>query len=732
MSIGSLTILSILIYQKSKEAITAEVIDHLESVAENKAEEVEEHFSNLNKSAFLISNTSLIKTAFRSFDKEFNTISQFNHWSNDSLSKAKKSLVKSYFIQFSRKYGDTLLIEEKLSSLIPQNKESVFIQSQLNENLSDFSAISPGYNAVYSEFDPQVTNFVDNLPFSNICFINSNGFIIYCNSDQNELGANVNDSVFHLSGITRFFNELKRSKIDTSFFCDYTPYFFNLNSQTPFLLKPLLDQDKFLGVILFEISTYEINKMVNFHFRWHDHGLGKTGAAYITGPSFSMRTDSRFFLENKDKYILDLKNNQTPAELIREIQRHNTTIGNLKVMTQATQIVNQGKKARLVYTDYLGYESMAVAKPLKIMGIQWSLVIRIRSEEAFEDLAEIRKYIVWCALFTIAFSVLVAYFVSFRITKPLSLLTKNAYELSKGNFDTPIQLEGSDELFDLANGFKTMQSQILKLITDLQFSNTELSEKQKEIFDSIRYASKIQENILASSEYLTEHLPQHFVYFNPKDIVSGDFYWACDVTEKNATGDTKALYIAACDSTGHGIPGAFMSLLNVNYLKQAIVEFQLREPGKIFDHVKAALTSVFENHENKDGMDGILVRIENNNPVIQFSAANNKPILIRDNILTCLECDKMAIGKGDKTDLFKTYTLKAKANDMVYLISDGFPDQFGGSKNKKYMYKRFYEFLSSIHHLSPNEQHQHLRKEFESWTQGYEQTDDVLVIGIRF
>lgn len=731
LSIGSLTIISVLIYQKSKKALTSEVFNHLESVAENKAEEVSEHFLNLNKSAFLISNTSLLKTAFRSFDKEFHEISQFN-WSADSLSRSRKKISQNYLELFSEKYDDTLSSKEQLYTLLPKNKEAIIFQSLLNENTSDFSRISKGYDKAFSEFDPQLSNFIDHLPFNKISFVNFDGYVIYCNGSQKELGANVLDSAFRKSGISRLFKQLQLSKVDTTYVCDYSPYLFNLNAPTPFLLKPVFDRGQFIGVLLFEISTYEINKIINFNFKWYENGLGNTGAAFIVGPSFEMRTDARFFLENKKKFISDLEANHASKEDIREIQRQNTTIGNLKVITHATKTANRGIKSRLIYTDYLGYEALAVTKPMTVLGMKWSLVVRMRTEEAFNYLEEIRKYIFWCAFITILCSVAVAFFVSFRITQPLSMLTSNAYELSKGNFNTPILVSGKDELNELANGFRNMQSQILSLITDLRSSNTQLSEKQKEIFDSIRYASKIQENILASAEYLAEHLPQHFVYFNPKDIVSGDFYWACDVVELQNGKETKQLYLAACDSTGHGIPGAFMSLLNVNYLKQAIVELGLREPGKIFDHVKQALTVVFENQENKDGMDGILLRIEKNNPVIHFSAANNKPILIRDNVLIHLECDKMAIGKGIKMEPFHTYTLETKPNDVVYLISDGFPDQFGGEKNKKYMYKRFYEFLVSIHQLSPSAQQQQLKVEFESWTKGYEQTDDVLVIGIKF
>lgn len=154
-------------------------------------------------------------------------------------------------------------------------------------------------------------------------------------------------------------------------------------------------------------------------------------------------------------------------------------------------------------------------------------------------------------------------------------------------------------------------------------------------------------------------------------------------------------------------------------------------PGDVFQKVRGLLKSVFQ-HERQDGMDGILIRFNPNSPVITYAASNNAPILIRNGNYTTLEYDKIPVGNSYKSEEFKTYSVEIQPGDMLYLITDGFPDQFGGPLDKKYKYRPFYEFLVSISHLPTEEQKERVKQEFFEWRNGNEQVDDVLVLGIRF
>ena len=254
----------------------------------------------------------------------------------------------------------------------------------------------------------------------------------------------------------------------------------------------------------------------------------------------------------------------------------------------------------------------------------------------------------------------------------------------------------------------------------------QLEEKQKEIVDSINYAKRIQNTLLAHASYLQKHLPEHFVFFRPKDIVSGDFYWA------TSPKDGKNLfYLAVCDSTGHGVPGAFMSLLNISFLNEAINEKGISEPGEILNYVRKRLIKNISQDGGQDGMDGIVICLNKNTGEISYAAANNRPVLISNENFTELNCDRMPVGKSDKEESFKTYSVSAKKGDMLYLYTDGYADQFGGPKGKKFKYKALNELLVKISSEKNSVQEELLAKELLEWKGELEQVDDICVIGIK-
>ena len=259
----------------------------------------------------------------------------------------------------------------------------------------------------------------------------------------------------------------------------------------------------------------------------------------------------------------------------------------------------------------------------------------------------------------------------------------------------------------------------------------ELSEKNKDITDSIKYAQRIQEAIFPSASHFSNLLPQSFVLFKPKDIVSGDFYWV----EK---GLDDSVYIAVVDCTGHGVPGAFMSIVGFNLLNKAIHENKCDNPADILNQVNAYLTETlkqtFEESAVKDGMEISLCKWNKNKNELIFAGANTIIYHISDYQINIVRGNKHPIGSfyGEQLKPYQNAQVIIKPNDCVYLFSDGFADQFGGPKGKKYKYKQLEDFLL-LNSIKPiGEQNQLLNNEFESWKGNLEQIDDVCVIGIRF
>ena len=269
---------------------------------------------------------------------------------------------------------------------------------------------------------------------------------------------------------------------------------------------------------------------------------------------------------------------------------------------------------------------------------------------------------------------------------------------------------------------------ISKQKKDVEHKNHIIEEKQKEIVDSINYARRIQYALLAHDEFLNEQLPGHFVLFKPKDIVSGDFYWAANAQNKN--GD-ELFYLACCDSTGHGVPGAFMSLLSIGFLSEAIKEKDIFEPNKVFNYVRKRLVDSISREHQKDGFDGILMCFNKTQNTITYAAANNKPLLVVNNSAIELPCDKMPVGEGQRNEEFNLYQVNSKKGDTIYLYTDGYADQFGGPKGKKFKYKPLEDMLMQNAIKPVNEQKNILDSTIEQWKGNLEQVDDILVIGVN-
>ena len=255
-----------------------------------------------------------------------------------------------------------------------------------------------------------------------------------------------------------------------------------------------------------------------------------------------------------------------------------------------------------------------------------------------------------------------------------------------------------------------------------------IEEKQKEILDSINYAKRIQFSLLAGGRFLEEHLPEHFILFNPKDVVSGDFYWAAPASDG-------FMYITA-DCTGHGVPGAFMSLLNISKLSQVINESKITRPDLVLNNVRTeiikALSSDISNGESKDGMDAVLCKLNHHAMTLEYAAANNIFYIVRNNTLIICNADKMAVGKGhDDTIPFTYRKVDLQKGDVIYTFTDGYADQFGGPKGKKFKYKQLEDLLLSIHHLPMKEQADRLNKRFFEWKGPLDQVDDICIIGVR-
>jgi serine phosphatase RsbU (regulator of sigma subunit) len=254
-----------------------------------------------------------------------------------------------------------------------------------------------------------------------------------------------------------------------------------------------------------------------------------------------------------------------------------------------------------------------------------------------------------------------------------------------------------------------------------------VEERQKEIIDSINYAQRIQRALLKEEERVSMNLPDHFILFMPKDIVSGDFYWALHKDDY--------FYITAADCTGHGIPGGFMSMLGIAFLNEITSQSDPLTPSIILNMLRDKILKEFGKTgamgENQDGMDISLLRINLKTKIIRWSGANNPLWYFENGNLKEIEPDKQPVGYYPVMKLFSNHMFEAQKNSIFYLFSDGYADQFGGPMGKKFKAAQLKEVLQSIHQRPMKEQKQILMETFKKWKGKLEQVDDVLIIGIR-
>ncbi|MCK4919705.1 MAG: SpoIIE family protein phosphatase [Bacteroidales bacterium] len=431
--------------------------------------------------------------------------------------------------------------------------------------------------------------------------------------------------------------------------------------------------------------------------------------------------------------------------------------------TQQRFIINEkADKKRLQY-DYI----YMVRKNTDLYKESVIRIVSDKGPEAKSLRSELFKFFIIFGI-TILIVVIMLYRKTRVITDPIKLLVEKVNRISNGHMNERADIVGNNEIASLSEQFNGMIEQLesyyyeleekvkvrtaeiqsqkeeieaqrdsiqeqRNILSDinksLQKAYLEIEEQNKHIEDSIHYAKRIQNAILPPDDFVKRYLKNSFILYRPKDIVSGDFYWMSH--EDNKT------FIAAVDCTGHGVPGAFMSIVGNNQLNYTVNVKGVYETDEILNSLNQGVTETLRQSRDsssvKDGMDIALISLDDEMKKLSFSGAYNPLYLIRDGELLQVRSDKFPVG-GFLDEKLKNFTktdLDVQKDDVLYIFSDGYPDQFGGPKERKFMIKKFRELLLKIHQEPIHEQKDILNQVLEDWRGDYPQIDDILVIGIR-
>lgn len=331
---------------------------------------------------------------------------------------------------------------------------------------------------------------------------------------------------------------------------------------------------------------------------------------------------------------------------------------------------------------------------------------------------------------------IIVYIRSKKITKPISQLAIEAQGINAENLGKHINISGSKEIEELSTSFndmmdnlrdsyETLEEKVIERTAELEQQKRLVENKNEEIVDSIQYAKFIQEALLPSKAEIKAALPHSMIYYAPKDIIAGDFYWFEQRKDE--------IWFAVADCTGHGVPGAMVSVLCVNAMNQTLFETSITETGKFLDSVreKVVRTLTKESRSVKDGMDISLCKYNAKTQLLEWSGANNPLWILREEEVIVLSPDKQPIGYYEASKAFTTQTFECKKDDLLILFSDGFADQFGGPKNKKFKYATLKALIQENKELPMDDLHDLLKATFEEWKGHLEQTDDVCMMLVR-
>ena len=381
----------------------------------------------------------------------------------------------------------------------------------------------------------------------------------------------------------------------------------------------------------------------------------------------------------------------------------------------------------------------------------WTLILSIPKERAFAPLISIRAQILWAVLPVIALSIILSLIAANLFVKPIVKLSLAAEELSKGNLDIELPVGSKDEIGKLAKQMaQTSQSligqieeqrqtnkQLIDQKTQIEMQKNQLVSVSSQIRDSISYAERIQRSTLPPISTLQSVFPESFVMYKPKDIIGGDFYWF----ERVRRGNNEFMVIACGDCTGHGVPGAIMSIMGSNQLTNIIYYQNYIDPKKIISRLDKVIKFELQRETeevNRDGMEIGICVIDLDTLKMEFSGAGIPLRIMRDGSdeLKIYKTPRQMVGgiEGDEQEVHAQLTkevIQLNVKDKIYLSSDGFQDQFGGAQDKKFMSKNFNKLIEKSAKVSMDEQQKEIEHAFRDWSKNTSQTDDICVLGFE-
>jgi PAS domain S-box-containing protein len=492
IAVSTLAAIGLVGFTMTQAALEEEAFRKLTAVREMKAQQVEDYFRLIRNQILTFSEDAMVVDAMRDFRAAYDSLEVSLESAGQSQNEERDGLRAYYSQEFLRRLNTNLPDPASIEAYWPTDQVTQYLQDRYiasnphdtgEKHLLDAAKDGSDYSRVHNRYHPIIRDFLDKFGYYDIFLVDPDtGNIVYSVFKEVDFGTSLLTGPYAGTNFADVFRAANESG-DSDFvrLADFSPYHPSYNGQASFIASPIFDGDKQLGVLVFQMPVDRINDVMTNKQAWRDVGLGESGETYLVGDDFTLRSQSRFLIEDRDQYLEAIRRSGVPADIVGRIESLGNAIGLQPVDTLGSRAAVQvGEAGTMTFPDYRGVSVLSAYGPLQLDDLTWAIMSEIDEAEAFEVFSELRDRMVLVGSVLLALSIYLAYFFSLSLTRPLRSLHEAATKMTSGKLDDPIERQSSDEIGDLAENAETMRLKLQETFDEIERRRDELEERVKE------------------------------------------------------------------------------------------------------------------------------------------------------------------------------------------------------------------------------------------------------------
>jgi len=732
VSIPALLINSFIAIRIAEDSIAPIITEKLIGLRNNKAQVVQNYFDNKFHIIQLLAASDEVIKATNDFEDSLplinNDFLKTPEQQKNVQDQSRKNVQRFYTKVFLPELHETTPNFVFSEATLPKSSAGILLQDAFIASVEpstlpifvDKSEKVLAYSNFHEKYHQGLKKLLGENLFADIYIIGKGGDVLYSAQKKVDFATNLKESPFKNEGLVRAYQESAQVNKGEVIFVDFAPYSPSMGRASAFIAAPIFDVDKRVGTLVVQLTTLDLTMQVTNFFRWNEDGLGDTGEVIVTGIDGRTRIDTRKSISQPELFV----NNHEGKEnryLVNAYTKFNSDSYVLKIDTAGIRNAAKGNAGIDSYTNYYGQEVIGAYKQINIKNAQWIIASEISKDQA-DALVNSLKRNVWYASFLILLFVgPLAYLFAKLFLSPLFRLLATIEKIRvSDDLSLRVRSRGTVEVNQLRDSFNTM-------LDSLERNKLIISESKKQIEDSILVAQRIQKSYLPRVSAVKDYFKDLAIYWSPKEVVGGDFYWIKKFGSR--------VYVVYADCTGHGVPGAFMSLVAISTLDQISSQMYASATlEKIVEKVHAdfskslALDSQYS--EINDGFEASFLCIDVDTKSVDYLGMGmNLLIKNPDGSVQSVEGSKQPMGykNVDIRESLKVHRF-ALGQFLYVLYSDGFPTQIGEQKRRMLGNRSLVDALTRAPYSSANEVLQAMLGVFAKWKGGESQRDDLTML----